>query len=264
MEIGHVTREGWGLYPQLQFGHLHVSAYAFFLLLAFLAGFFLYRYNVSRSGIDRGRVFPVVVAAVFGGTLGAKLPIWCLALIHIPLREWDLDVFLSGRTILGGFIGGMCSVWWIKRHLHIRDRFGNILVPSIALGLAIGRIGCLLAGCCYGKETALPWGLNFGDGVSRHPTQIYDMLFCLAAFAVIQPRAHSAPPGRLMTRFFVAYFLFRFFEELWRAEAPCMGLTVFQWICLGGLLLIGTREYILRRVASLKGEHGVEECTNAR
>jgi len=140
-------------------------------------------------------------------------------------------------------------VWWIKRRLNIQSRFGNILAPGVALGLATGRVGCFLSGCCHGTPTALTWGVDFGDGIPRHPTQLYEMVFCLAAFAVIQRRLPTAQPGSLMSGFLTAYFVFRFFEEFIRAGEVRFGLTPFQWICLAGLFLMGIRAILFWRIA---------------
>jgi len=147
----------------------------------------------------------------------------------------------------------MLAVWWVKRRLNIQARFGNILAPAVALGLATGRMGCFLSGCCYGTPTVLPLGVDFGDGVPRHPTQLYEIVFCLLAFAVIRRKLPTARPGTLMTGFLTAYFVFRFFEEFLRAGEVRFGLTTFQWICLAGLFLLGGRGILFRRVAPRKG-----------
>ena len=246
MEISHIQPEGWGLCPVIPLGPVPVSTYAVFMLLAFAAGIAVYRRNAARTGARTGQVFPVVLAAVFGGVFGAKIPVWALTVALVPPSEWRLEHLLVGRTIAGGFVGGMLAVWWVKRRLGLRARFGNVLAPAVALGMAVGRVGCLLSGCCHGRPTALPWGVDFGDGVPRHPTQVYEIIFCLAAFLLMQRRLETARPGALMTGFLAAYFVFRFAEEFLRPQDIAWGLTVFQWICLAGLLLLVLRERLFR------------------
>ncbi len=107
---------------------------------------------------------------------------------RILANPLDPAVWLSGRTIVGGIIGGVAAVWLVKRRLGIKQRLGNYLVPSLALGIFFGRIGCFLAGCSYGVATRLPWGVDFGDGVLRNPTQLYEALFVLAIFVYAQLR----------------------------------------------------------------------------
>ncbi len=253
MEFSHVTPEGWGICPRIPLGPLSISVYAVFMLLAFVVGLSVYRRSAGRAGANTQQIFPIVLAVIFGGVLGAKIPVWVISMIEVPFKDWSLTLLLTGRTIVGGFIGGMLAVWWVKRRLNIQARFGNILAPAVALGLATGRIGCFLSGCCYGTPTALPWGVDFGDGIPRHPTQIYEIIFCLTAFAVIQRRLPTARPGSLMSGFLTAYFVFRFLEEFLRAGELRFGLTPFQWICLAGLTLIGIRAILYSRVAATKG-----------
>ncbi len=115
-----------------------------------------------------------------------------------PLRA---EVWLSGRTIVGGIIGGVLAVWLTKRKLGIKQRLGNYLVPSLLIGIFFGRIGCFLAGCCYGTATTLPWGVNFGDGVLRSPTQLYEAVFVLGLFVYAQIMKDRYAPGELFRLF---------------------------------------------------------------
>ena len=218
----------------MELTHQIIPAYAIAMILAFVAGFAVYRCNTRGMEKNSEHLFPIILAAFFGGIIGAKLPV-----ILMNLRfglNWQ--TILAGRTIVGGLVGGTLGVLLIKKKLGIRARYGNLLAPPIALGMAVGRVGCLLSGCCFGTPTALPWGIDFGDGIARHPTQLYEMIFCLIAFVLLQRARKTAPPGSLLTRFFLAYFIFRFFEEFIRPFAPIAGLTTFQWICLAGILIL--------------------------
>ena len=79
--------------------------------------------------------------------------------------------------------------------------------------MTVGRVGCLLSGCCFGKPTTLPWGIDFGDGIARHPTQISELLFCLGAFVLLQRARHTAKARSVADRLFAAYFVFRFLKS---------------------------------------------------
>lgn len=210
--------------------HNIIPAYVIAMTCAFAAGIGLYRFNTRGMEKHSGQLLPILIAAFFGGVIGAKLPI-----ILMNLRGgFSWDAILTGRTIAGGLVGGTLGVLFIKKKLGIRARYGNFLAPSIALGMGIGRIGCFFSGCCFGKQTCLPWGMDFGDGVTRHPTQLYEMLFCFGAFILLQRARKTAPPGSLLTRYFIAYFTFRFAIEFIRPHPVVAGLTPFQWICLAG------------------------------
>lgn len=228
LEMNHHTPAGWGIAPSL--GPL--PAYAVFMATAFIAGISLYFFNNRKQPKQHGDIGTIALAAFIGGMIGAKLPV---ILLNLHSQGFSPGAFLAGRTITGGLLGGILSVWWIKRRLGIQKRFGNALAPSIALGMAIGRIGCLLSGCCFGKPTTLPWGVDFGDHIMRHPTQLYEFSFCLVAFIVLQLRARRARPGRALSTFFMSYFSFRFFIEYIRPHPQWANLTTYQWICVTAL-----------------------------
>ena len=229
IEAAHTVPAGWGLCPA------GFPAYPVFMVLAFVAAAGVFRHNQrDAAAADTDALYPVCLAAFLGGLIGAKLPV-----VLLNLRQgWSWEALLAGRTIAGGLVGGTVGVLLVKRALGIRGRHGNALAAPLALGMAVGRVGCLLAGCCAGLPTSLPWGVDFGDGVPRHPTQAYELLFCLAAFVLLQRARRTAPPGRLLTRFMAAYFGFRFLNEFLRPHPSVAGLTVFQWICLAGLLIL--------------------------
>jgi prolipoprotein diacylglyceryltransferase len=90
---------------------------------------------------------------------------------------------MGGKTIVGALVFGLISVELIKRYIGLRESTGDLYAIPLALGIAIGRIGCFLTGLSddtYGTPTSLPWAVDFGDGVPRHPTQLYEIIFLLA------------------------------------------------------------------------------------
>jgi prolipoprotein diacylglyceryltransferase len=95
----------------------------------------------------------------------------------------DPAYLIGGKTIVGALAGGLISVELTKRYIGIRTSTGDLYAIPLALGIAIGRIGCFLTGLSdntYGTSTNLPWAVNFGDGIPRHPTQLYEIIFLLA------------------------------------------------------------------------------------
>jgi hypothetical protein len=95
---------------------------------------------------------------------------------------------MGGKTIVGALIFGLISVELIKRYIGLRQSTGDLYAIPLALGIAIGRIGCFLTGLSdntYGTPTNLPWAINFGDGIPRHPTQLYEIIFLIALIPLL-------------------------------------------------------------------------------
>lgn len=210
---------------------LGMPSYAFFVLLGMLAGLIYYLADAhGRNAKHEGAIIIVASALIFG-MIGSKVP--------LLFEGYDLKQILAGKSIVGGLIGGFLGVILIKRLLHIKLRLGNIIAPSVALGMAIGRFGCFFGGCCYGKIAS--WGINFGDGNLRLPTQLFEVAFHLTAFILLHIYRHKAPAnGILFKLYLLSYFIFRFIMEFFR-ENPIilLGMTVYQIICILGILFVG-------------------------
>jgi phosphatidylglycerol---prolipoprotein diacylglyceryl transferase len=130
----------------------------------------------------------VIAAAVAGAALGSKL-LYLLEDPHLTLHNLhDPTYLIGGKTIVGGLAGGLISVELIKRYIGLRQSTGDLYAIPLALGIALGRVGCFLTGLSdntYGIPTTLPWGINFGDGIPRHPTQLYEIIFLLALIPIL-------------------------------------------------------------------------------
>jgi phosphatidylglycerol:prolipoprotein diacylglycerol transferase len=163
--------------------------------------------------------------------IGAKLP--------FVLSDWPglvsgrawLD---NGKTIMFGLVGGYLGVELAKAILDVKVKTGDSFAVPVAVAIAIGRLACFQGGCCFGSPTALPWGVDFGDGVARHPTQLYESAFHVAAAAtllVLQRRGLFR--GQLIKLYFIAYFVYRFATEFIRPEPRLwLDLTGYQWAAL--------------------------------
>jgi prolipoprotein diacylglyceryltransferase len=216
----------------LVIGNTGVPLYSACVGLAVVVGVGLFLREIRKRGGVGEHNLVILLASLVGGVLGAKLPyvFWNVSLFLQGVR--DPEILFSGRTILGGLLGGTLAVRLVKRHLGLHARRGDFMVPGIALGIVIGRIGCFLRGCCYGTVTTLPWGVNFGDGLTRHPTELYEAAVCLGWF-IYSCRQPKTETGILFDRFMAAYFALRFLLEFIRVEPACfLGLTAFQMVCL--------------------------------
>ncbi len=173
--------------------------------------------------------------SIFGGILGAVL---FANLLNIRQFFTTLPFSLfSSRTMTGGILGGTFGAKVVKAGVGVRERFGNLFAPALAIGIAIGRLGCFFRGCCFGVPTGCRLGVDFGDGVLRHPTQLYESVFMLGLFLYLMSKRKTARPGELFVIFGITYFGFRFFEEFLRVSPHILGLTLFQWLSLIGILV---------------------------
>jgi phosphatidylglycerol:prolipoprotein diacylglycerol transferase len=225
---------------EIHAGPITINAHVIFELLAYYVALRLYlRQRRHGDILDDATRLPVLVAAIVGGALGSKL----LALFEDPLATWrnlsDPAILMAGKTIVGGLLGGVLAVEALKRRLHIKHRTGDLFAIPLVVGIAIGRIGCFFAGLTdgtYGTATALPWGVDFGDGVRRHPVQLYEIVAMVALYLAI--RWFAGGPhrvGDIFRLFLTGYLAWRFEVDFLKPEPRWAGLTAIQWTCLAAL-----------------------------
>jgi len=222
----------------------------FFVILGTIIGAWVYYLGIKKvkmdSAIKREDLFFLIIGAFLGGILGAKIPLWILnwnAILSSTGVE-QLGLIIGGRTIVGAIIGGFLGVEITKKFLGIKTSTGNIFAPALAIGVAIGRIGCYVKGCCYGKESVAPWAI-YSSGALREPTQIYEIIFHTIAFVVmwrkLSKEKNKMKPYTLFPAYILAYAVFRFFIEYIRGDTVpgILGFTFFQVICFAGVLVVG-------------------------
>lgn len=203
-------------------------AYAFFAFLSFVVFLAAYQQMPKArelAAVPRWKRLMLTLCGFVGGSLGARLPF-----VFADAGGWLGD----GKTITTGLIGAYLGVELGKLTLKIGVKTGDAYALPLALALAVGRWGCFFNGCCAGKETTLPWGVDFGDGIRRHPTQAYESLFhlCMAALLWEILRRGAFRYQRLKL-YLIAYGCFRFLTELIRPEpAWLFGLTYYQCVAL--------------------------------
>ncbi len=193
----------------------------------------------SRGGALAPGNFGVLVGLLIGAALGNKL-VFLIERPDIALALWQGgQLIFPGQSIVGGLLGGLIGVELAKQLTGQTRSTGDAMVLPIAVGLAIGRVGCFLAGLhddTYGLPTTLPWGVDFGDGVPRHPTQLYEIAVVLALGLALH-RARFATPGLAFKLFLCSYLLWRFLVEFLKPVPVAwpLGLSGIQWTCLVAL-----------------------------
>jgi prolipoprotein diacylglyceryltransferase len=226
----------------IRLGSFELPAHLLFESLGYLVAYLLYRRQRQLTGdvVDAAVRRWLTAAALAGGLIGARL----LHLLEDPslaLRSWVDPMFLaSGKTIVGGLIGGLIAVELTKKRFGVAVATGDLLAVPLCAGIAIGRVGCFLSGLSdgtHGVETSMPWGVNFGDGLSRHPTQLYEVAFVLvlAGVLVARRRRLAAVTGDAFKLFMVGYLGFRFAVDFLKPGADVGWLGALQWACLATL-----------------------------
>lgn len=202
--------------------------YPAIMLLSVAVAAALGRGSQSSLGLTPSRRLGIALGAFCGAMIGAKLP--------FVLSDWEglksgRAWFDGGKTIVLGLVGGYFGVELAKWSLGIRIKTGDSFAVPVPAAVAIGRLGCFVGGCCFGKPTSLPWGLDFGDGLRRHPAQLYEAAFhATMAVVLARMRGRGMFRGQLIKLYIIVYLIYRFFTEFLRPEPVIFaGFTGYQW-----------------------------------
>jgi phosphatidylglycerol:prolipoprotein diacylglycerol transferase len=238
------------MFPVLfRIGSFEVTSFGAMMAVAALVGVWIFRRELLRSNLPETGV-DAAVAGVLGGLAGAKL-LWVAEHLH---EEPVLQLLFSrgGLSWFGGLVGGigagLAVMAW--RQLPV-VRVLSAATPALAIGHAIGRIGCFLVGDDYGRPSNLPWAVAFPRGlpptsVRVHPTQLYEAaLLVPVAWLLFRWRREGADDRFVLGCYLILTSLLRFVIEFIRVnERVGLGLTVAQWACFGlvvtGLWLAST------------------------
>lgn len=211
---------------------------------ALAVGFQLYRLQrrqAGQGGVMASGSYAIVTGCILGSAIGNKLVFWA----EFPhLWQGGAGLWLTGQSIVGGLLGGLIGVEAGKKIAGVSASTGDQFVLPIMAGTVVGRIGCFLAGLSdgtFGNPSSLPWAIDFGDGVPRHPTQLYEIAFVLAwgGFLLAFRQRWPARPGLAFKLYLSGYLLWRLFVD---AIKPVpydvgMGLSGIQLVCLLALVI---------------------------
>lgn len=221
-----------------------VNSYAFFMSFAFAISFLLALRRARATGIDEDRVLTLLIGLFVGSLVGARACFVWEAWEYYARDPWQIPlIWRGGLSFYGGMAGGMGTAMFLAARLQLGiGRTMDLLTPYGALGHAIGRVGCLYHGCCYGRITSGPLGVVFTNGpadhLARHPTQAYECFALLALYLLtlsLRDNRVIERPGRLTGAYLVAYGILRFLLEELRDDmvGPVFaGLLRYQWVSL--------------------------------
>ncbi len=222
------------MHPTLiDLGFFGVPSYGVLVAVGVLAGLLTLKRRADRAGLDGGRLVDLALWLVIWALIGAKGLLVVVELPRYLAHPGELiGVLRAGGVFLGGFLAAVAAgVVLIRRHRLPPLQTLDVIVPSVALGQAIGRVGCLLAGCCWGAPCALPWAVTYTDPqaaanvgtplhVALHPFPMYAALFDLGLYLVLDALYRRRPAvGSVFAGYLVLYGIGRFLLEGTRGDA---------------------------------------------
>ena len=222
------------MYPRLfSIGPFTLHTYGVLMAVAFLLGLWVATRQARRAGLDAARVADLGVYSLIAGLLGAKLMLLVVDWRYYSSHTREvLSLFQSAGVFYGGLLLGVPVALWVARRagLPLWPTL-DVLAPGVAIGQSVGRLGCLAAGCCYGKPSGSPWAITFRDAYATrtigtptdmplHPTQIYESLLTLGLFlALIWLAPRKKFHGQIAAVYLIAYAVLRFGLEYLRGDA---------------------------------------------
>ena len=232
------------MYPTFfRVGSFEVTSFGVMVAIGALVGLWVFGRELARSGLPAAGT-DAAMAGVFGGLLGAKL-LWVVE--HLgdePFR--DLLFSRGGMSWFGGLLGGVGTALIVMRRMHL-PVVATLAAstPALAIGHAIGRIGCFLVGDDYGRPSDLPWAVAFPRGlpptdVRVHPTQLYEMFaLFVVAWLLIRWRRHGVADAIVLGRYLVLAGAIRFAIEFIRVNARILGPFTLAHLVSLGLMVAG-------------------------
>jgi len=242
------------VFPKLiTIGDFYLPTYGLLVALGFLAGLWLASRLAARAGLDAARVADLAIYCALAGLAGAKLLMFALNADYYARHSgalFSLDTLLSAGIYHGGFLAALGFAWFYVRRTGLPWlRTADVLAPAVALGHAIGRLGCFAAGCCWGAACNRSWAVVFTNpdahaltgvplNVPLHPTQLYEagltaVVAALTWGAALRPHREGSILGLYLVTYSAARILVEFYREHDQALPFGGPLTWTQWIAMG-------------------------------
>ncbi|HKW01893.1 MAG TPA: prolipoprotein diacylglyceryl transferase [Vicinamibacterales bacterium] len=232
-----------------EIGGWPVYSYGVMLALAYLAGLQLAVVRARRAGLDATKMMDFGIYLIIAALVGAKLMLIVVDWRHFKAQPGELlSLVRAGGVFYGGLIAAFITGLWLVRRYRLPVwTTADLIAPGIALGHIVGRFGCLLAGCCFGRPTDVPWAITFTDpvayanagtdlGTPLHPTQLYDAgaEFLILALLLWTERRGKPFPGRTFWLYMLLYAISRYIIEFYRGDprGVILGMSTSQFVSL--------------------------------
>jgi phosphatidylglycerol:prolipoprotein diacylglycerol transferase len=226
------------------------TAYGWLMLAGIFVSIFLWSQLIRRDD----RLVLVYVAALTGAFLGAKL-VYLGAEGWLHWRDANRWVILAtGKSVTGALLGGYLAVEIAKRLLGYRGTTGDWFAVIVPVGIVLGRVGCILNGCCLGRACEPSWFMmNDANGVARWPAALVELLFnALMLGVILILRRQKILPGQHFHIYLMAYGIFRFFHEFLRDTPQIVGPISGYQIAALGIFALGAAGYARRRQLTIR------------
>jgi len=254
------------MHPELfKLGPLTIHTYGVLVAAGFLLGLGLAVRQAKKEGIPPDKIVDLGFYILLSALIGSRLLYILINASHYLKNPLDIfKIWEGGLVFYGGLLLAVPTVlWYIKKNSLGVWSIADIFAPSIAIGHALGRLGCFFAGCCYGKTAeGLPWAVTFTDpeslaivGVPLHPTQIYESLGEFINFLIlITLRRYKSFNGQLFLTYIILYSVLRFIVEFFRGDVGrgfimsqlslSQGISILMFlVAVAGLLILRKREF---------------------
>lgn len=239
----------------LKIGPVTIYSYGFMMALAFSIATYLIIKKARSYGIESNTILDLAIFIIISGIIGARL-LYVILNIDYFLKE-PIEIFMishGGLVWYGGFITSFLgSLLYLRvKRLPVLKMI-DLIIPYVAMAQAIGRIGCFLNGCCFGRATTSYIGVYIKDAFV-YPTQLFESLGLIIIFFILDIIAKRKRfDGVILLNYIILYSILRFIVEFFRADNPAIfaGLTISQLISLV-LFLISIAILLLKRLHRVK------------
>jgi phosphatidylglycerol:prolipoprotein diacylglycerol transferase len=241
-------------------GPLTIRAYGVLVAAGFLLGLGLAVKQAKKEGIPPDRIVDLGFYILLSALIGSRLFFVLINAGHYMKNPLDIfKIWEGGLVFYGGVLFAVPTVlWYVKKNSLGIWSTADLVAPSIAIGHAIGRIGCFFAGCCHGKPAdGLLWAVTFTDpnslaitGIPLHPTQLYESLGeFFNFFILITLRRYKSFNGQLFMSYILFYSILRFIVEFYRGDvgrgfitswlSVSQGISILMFlVAIGGLMVL--------------------------
>ena len=224
------------MHPKLlELGPVTLHTYGLFLAVAFIAGIWITSRNARKEGVDADSIWNMGLIVLCATLVGCKLLMLISDFSYYAANPREI-FSLSTLRSMGVFYGGLllalaAAAWYLRKRRLPAWRVADCAAPGIALGQAIGRLGCLMAGCCYGAHTDVPWAIHFTSdyaaenmgtplNIPLHPTQLYESVGTLLLFGYLMRRLSKRHiSGQVILEYLGLYAALRFVIEFFRGDS---------------------------------------------